>query len=608
MIFKPGRWLGLVGTLFIASSAIAQWDLVSTSVTVPTSMRWWPFDSARRLNVPANVTVEVLARVGGARFMAVAPNGDILVSQPWDGKVMLVRPRTGQDPLYFTFASELNLPHDIVFHKIGEVTYVYIAETNRIARYTYTSGNTTGVGRQVVVDNLPDSSLPELGGNYGHALKNIALDTNNKLYVSIASSSNAWPGDATSNPVRCAIYRYNADGSGRELFARGIRNAEGLAMVPGTNDLWVAVNNRDNIRYPYDDATGWFGQEITEYIDNHPPDEFTKVIAGANYGWPYANPNPSSRNGLDYPPFDPDYDNNRSWVNFASTTFRRISKGLPAHSAALGLTFWNSTAAPAPWRSGASIAFHGSWNRSQRTGYKVVYFPWNAAAQSPLTQADLVTGWLNDSTQDIWGRPVDTAIDLDGRILVSDDYSGTIYRLKYTPPTPNSSASGAIDLDAEPVNLDRNRAVDWRIWTSKKRRAGAPANGISDYGVIGETEVTEETGIRPLIYPGGDTRLRYHAAGVNKGFTFSTAANGDWKTLRVFLGAKNATGKLTLKLSDSATEVVVRRKELPANFEGTATIRYRASGPNQRLVVNWTVGTGAGSVFVQGAALVGDRR
>ena len=607
-MFKPSRWLGLVGLLMIAGSAQAQWDLVPTTVTVPSSMRWWPFDSARSLNVPPNVSVEVLARVGGARFMAVAPNGDILVSQPWDGKVVLVRPRSGQDPLYFTFAQGLNLPHDIVFHVIGEVTYVYIAETNRIARYTYTSGNTVGSGRQVVVDNLPDSSLAELGGNYGHALKNIALDSNHKLYVSIASSSNAWPGDATSNPVRCAVYRYNADGSGRELFARGIRNAEGLAMVPGTNDLWVAVNNRDNIRYPYEDSTGWYGQEITEYIDNHPPDEFTKVIAGANYGWPYANPNPDTKNGLDYPPFDPDYDNNRGWANFASTTFRRISKGLPAHSAALGLTFWNGTNAPAPWRSGASIAFHGSWNRSQRTGYKVVYFPWNTAAQSPLTQADLVTGWLNESTQDIWGRPVDTAVDLDGRILVSDDYSGTIYRLRYTPPTPNSSANGAIEVDTESVNLVRSRPLDWRIWTTKKRKSGAPINGISDYGVIGETEVTEETGTRVLIYPGGDTRLRYHAAGVNKGFTFSAAANGDWKTLRVYLGAKNATGRLTLKLSDSATEVVVRRKELPVNFEGAATIRYRASGPNQRLVVNWTVGSGTGSVFIQGAALMGDRR
>jgi len=571
-------------------------------------MRWSPFDTTRKLNVPPNVSVEVLARVGGARFLAVAPNGDIFVSQPYAGNVVIVRPRTGQDPSYFTFASGLNLPHDIVFHKIGSTTYVYVAEADRIARYIYSSGDTVGRNREVVATGLPDSSLPELNGSYGHALKNIALDPDHRLYISIASSSNAWTGDATSDPVRCAIYRSNADGTNRTLFARGLRNAEGLAFVPGTSDLWVAVNNRDNLPYPYQDSTGWYGQVIGEYVDNHPPDDFTRVVSGANYGWPYANPNPFTLNGLDYPPFDPDYDNNRNWSVFGSSTFRRVSKGIQAHSAPLGLTFWQSTAAPAAWRNGASIALHGSWNRTRRTGYKVVYFPWNSDSQSPLSQADLVTGWLDHASQNYWGRPVDTAIDLNGNILITDDDSGTIYRLKPNLPTSTSRAVGALEAFVGDVDILAERPQDWRIWSATQRKADAPANGISNYGVIGETTVTADNGTRTLAVGDVRTKKRLVAPGVKSGFTFTVPADNQLRTLRLWLGAKTAVGKLTLKLSDAATETVVRSKGLPSTFEGVATIRYQATSPGQRLTVNWTVASGTGSVNLQAAAISGTRK
>ena len=586
----------------VAASASAQWTLTPATVKVPSSMRWWPFDSTRKLNVPWNSTIEVVARVGGARFMALAPNGDILVSQPWDGKIKLVRRVAGKDPLVFDFAKNLNLPHDIVFHKIGATTYIYVAETNHIARYTYTLGDTVGKSRQVIISGLPDSSLPELNGSYGHALKNIALDLNHKLYLSIASSSNAWPGDALSEPVRCAVYRYNADGTARELFATGIRNAEGLAFLPGTNNLWVAINNRDNIKYPYNDQTGWFGQEITEYIDNHPPDEFTQVAKGANYGWPYANPNPSSLNGMDFPPFDPDYDNNRLWQNFPRTTFTRISKGLPAHSAALGLTFWQNTTAPLAWRNGASIAFHGSWNRSARTGYKVVYFPWNTETKTPLAQADLVTGWLNDSDQSVWGRPVDTAVDLDGSILISDDDSGTIYRLKHNPPAQTASVSGTVATTSLDLNIvSTEKATDWNIFSARTSKVGSKIDG---HNVVGALVLGSEIGERMLRYTNGSTKNRLVAKGAGKGFSFTVPAGTTLQTVKVYVNTKGAVGRLRAKLSDSADWV-----ELP-NFtnnnvtNGVATIAFKASSPNQRLTVNWTVLAGTGSIGLQAAAIV----
>lgn len=161
------------------------------------------------------------------------------------------------------------------------MTYVYVAEKDRIARYTWNAASTTGEGRQQIISGLPDASLPELGGSYGHELKNIALD-GNRLFVSIASTCNVCVSDTQSNPVRGSIYLYNADGTGGRLFARGIRNAEGLAVVPGTADLWVVINNRDNIAYPFhndwnNDGSDDYGKVMPSYVDNHPPDEFTRV-------------------------------------------------------------------------------------------------------------------------------------------------------------------------------------------------------------------------------------------------------------------------------------------------------------------------------------------
>jgi glucose/arabinose dehydrogenase len=413
---------------------------VSTRVQVPASMRGAPFDVERSLNLPPNFGVSVYARIPGARFMAIAPNGDLLVSQPGAGKVLLVRPQSAGDPLISDFVAGLRRPHDIVFHTIGATTYVYISETNQINRFVYNTGDLTAHDRQIVVRNLPDSSTPELGGQYGHELKNIALDSNHNLYVSIASTCNACLSDTTSDPLRGAIYVYNADGTNRRFFAKGLRNAEGLAFVPGTNDLWVAVNNRDNIGYPFHndfdgDGSDDYGKVMSRYVDNHPPEEFTRVRPGGDYGWPFCNPNPD--NGLDNMPFDRDVQFNADGhVNCGAMD--RINKGIQAHSAPLGLTFLQGTAFPVLYRNGAVIGLHGSWNRTTPTGYKVAYFPWDSATQQPGARIDLVTGWL--TAQGAWGRPVDAAVDQQGNLLISDDASGTIYKLTYIGPRLNPAA------------------------------------------------------------------------------------------------------------------------------------------------------------------------
>ncbi len=416
---------------------------VSVTLTVPPALAGsGPFDVPRTVRVPAGFRLAVYARVPGARFMAVTPDGNLLVSQPGAGKVWLVRtnPTAGAAPLVTDFVTGLRNPHDLVFHAIGGTTYLYVAESNRISRYEYRSGDLSARAQQALITGLPDASTPELGGNYGHQLKNIALDGNHKLYVSIASTCNACLNDTQSDPVRGAIYQYDADGTNRRLFARGLRNAEGLAFVPGTNVLWATVNNRDNTPYPFDDASGNYGRVFAEYVDNHPPDEFTRVRDGGNYGWPFANPNPDTPVGMDDMPFDLDYDFNRTGAR-PLAGFDRISKGIQAHSAVLGLSFLQGTAFPAAYANGVVMALHGSWNRATPTGYKVIYFPWDAATQRPGPQADLVTGFVDANGQNGWGRPVDTAVDARGNLLISDDQNGVIYQLS-APAAPLAAVPG----------------------------------------------------------------------------------------------------------------------------------------------------------------------
>jgi glucose/arabinose dehydrogenase len=401
-------------------------------VNVPASMRGAPFDVPRSLTVPQGFSISVYARVGGARFITLTPEGWLLVSNPGAGTVFLVRPGSGgADPVVSPWVTGLQKPHDLVFHGIAGTTWLYVSESNGVRRYAW-NGTTTAPASEVVVTGLPDSSTPELHGVYGHELKNIALDGQDRLFVSIASSCNVCASDAAADPVRGSVYVYDATGGNGRLYARGLRNAEGLAFFPGTGDLWVAVNNRDNLPYPFQDATGQYGQVVPSYVDNHPPDEFIRLRDGGNYGWPFCNPNPDTPVGLFGMPFDRDVDTNASGSAADCTLMDKVTLGIQAHSAALGLTFLQGTAFPPPWSSGAAIALHGSWNRTTPTGDKVILVPFVSGGEQPSAAVDLITGWTTSSGQ-YWGRPVDVAVDPGGGLLISDDASGTIYRMARSP-------------------------------------------------------------------------------------------------------------------------------------------------------------------------------
>ncbi|RYZ38193.1 MAG: sugar dehydrogenase [Myxococcaceae bacterium] len=392
-------------------------------------MNTQPVNVARSLNIPSGMQVSVWAWVPGARFIAFSPEGTLLVSVPGQDKVMQVRPRAGQSPEVTQWAAGLGRPHDIVFHERDGRLWVFLSENNRVTRSRWTPGETTRGPVETVVSGLPDASLPELQGAYGHELKNIAVDSQHRLYVAFASACNVCLSDTTSDPLRGALYRWDWAGGSRELFARGLRNAEGLAWVPGTDTLWVAVNNRDNTPYPLDDGSGKYGRVIPEYVDNHPPEALTSVRAGLHYGWLFCNPNPDSPSGLKYMPLDRDYDMNRDGSKADCATVDRTDQGIQAHSAPLGLTFFDNAELHPAWKRGALVAYHGSWNRTERTGYKVTAFPWDLATNQPTGEVDAVTGFKNPDLC-VWGRPVDVALSPGGGFIVSDDQAGALYRVE----------------------------------------------------------------------------------------------------------------------------------------------------------------------------------
>ncbi len=431
----------LVGCLVLA---VPQPASEATEVSVPEGMNAAPFDVPRKLTVPPGFAVEVLARVEGARFLAVAPNGDILVSQPnnvfgqppQEGKIALLQIQEGQLPQTFDLVTGLLIPHDLVFHTVDDSTYLYVAAGDQIVRYVYEEGATSLSDGETIVTGLPTEAL-EGEENYRHPLKSIAL-YQNTLYVMVASSTNANPADLEANPKRGAIYTFDAATPNQEatsgtLFAEGIRNAEGLAFAPGTNELWAVVNNRDETAYPFhddweNDGSGDdYGQVIQSFVDNYPAEEIIKVQEGAHYGWPFCNPNPAD--GFDAMPFDNDVETNADGSAFDCATARPIDKGAQAHSAPLGASFWAN--GPEGYTNALVVGFHGSWNRSSFSGHHVSLYPYENGSLGE--EVELVSGWVTDPVaQERWGRPVDVEAMPDGSLLISDDLSGTIYRL-YQP-------------------------------------------------------------------------------------------------------------------------------------------------------------------------------
>ncbi len=354
-------------------------------------------ETASGLRVPRGFQVELLAQgLAGPRRIIVAPGGtpagyDLLVAESKANRVTALRVSGAQVTRRSVFASGLDQPYGLAF---GNDSF-YVANTAAVLRFPFKVGdlNVSGAGRKI-------ADLTE-GGYNQHWTRNLLFSRDQKqLFVTVGSSCNTCE---ESDSQRAAISVMNPDGSDKRVFASGIRNPVGVALRPGTDDLWTVVNERDNL-----------GDDI-------PPDYLTSVKSGGFYGWPYAY---TDIHRQVFP--DPNYGDNASMVQ------KTIAPDVPiqAHSAVLGLAFYPLQGGQFPknFSGDAFLAFHGSWNRSVKTGYKIVRVDFEAG--KPKEVSDFVTGYLK-SDGGVWGRPVDVQIAPDGALLFSDDDGGKIWRVTY---------------------------------------------------------------------------------------------------------------------------------------------------------------------------------
>ncbi len=420
--------------------------LVASTLQVPSGLGDAPLDEPRTVQAPPGWTVSVWARVGGARLEAWTPDGRLLVSRPKSGDVVMLEPMASGAPRQSTLVSGLDQPHGLAF--AGST--LYVAESDRVDAYTYRRGAVSS--RRTVVDGLPDAKSPELGGTYAHALKSVAVGADGAVYVSVGSTGNISAEDRDADPQRATILRVpptaaaasggtTAGSSGAAaVYARGVRNGTGLAVDPD-GAVWTAVNNRDNIGYPYDRAYGSSGgsdegEVLSAYVADHPAEELAKLSAGRDLGWPYCNPEPDVDPGvpgsaLAYArmPFVRDIQTNADGTKLNCATLPRIEQGMGAHSAPLGLSFATNPGLPQPYGKGALVGIHGSWNRQPPRAPEVSFFPWR---NGTLGNQQTLLGGFQNAGGDRWGRPVMAVQGPDDAIYVTDDAAGAVYSMQ--PP------------------------------------------------------------------------------------------------------------------------------------------------------------------------------
>jgi len=371
----------------------------------------------QRPSVPAGFQVEIFASgLDDPRRLRVAPNGDVFVAESQSGRILVLRPSAGggKPARAAGFATGLRGPFGIAFYPAGDnPQWLYVANTDSVVRFPYRSGDLKAGGRpQTVVAKLPTG---------GHSTRDIAFSADGRaMFVSVGSLSNAAEGfsklDAAAlarwqaeRPLgamwgpetnRADVLMFDPAGKDGGVFATGIRNCVTMAIAPGTGELWCSTNERDGLG------------------DNLPPDYITRVREGAFYGWPWYYTGANQ---------DPEHKDERPDLKDKITIPDVL---IQAHSASLGMTFYDGTQFPEAYRGDIFAAEHGSWNRAKRTGYKVIRVIEKNGVPTGEYE-DFVTGFvIDDST--VWGRPVGVALDKTGALLVSEDASGTIWRISYS--------------------------------------------------------------------------------------------------------------------------------------------------------------------------------
>jgi glucose/arabinose dehydrogenase len=359
---------------------------------VPRPQDAWP-------QAPAGFKVEQIASgLSNPRIIVTAPNGDLFVAEHRANRIRVLRGRNaeGKAETSQIFASGLNLPFGIAFYPRGpNPNYVYIANTDSVVRFAYKNGDLEASGKpETIVPDLPGGGRLRGGG---HSSRDIAFSKDGKkMYVSVGSHSNN--DDDKLEFHRADVLEYNPDGSGFRIYASGIRNAVGIAINPQTGELWGSVNERDGLG------------------DDLPPDYVTRIKDGGFYGWPWYY-----IGGHQDPAHKGKHPELRDKVIVPDVLVQ-------AHSASLAMTFYTGEQFPREYQGDAFAAEHGSWNRSKRTGYKVIRIRLKDGKPTGEYE-DFVTGFV--SPNGVWGRPVGVTVAKDGALIFTDDASDSVWRVSY---------------------------------------------------------------------------------------------------------------------------------------------------------------------------------
>jgi glucose/arabinose dehydrogenase len=408
------------GTLLTGKAAMGDWtgDVpgVRHKITVQDlpspSSNVFAINRARVIARPANAQPQVSSgfKIGlyasgfrDPRFLLTAPNGDIFIVESRANQIRVLRDtkKSGRADTNEIFTEhDLNKPFGIAFYPPGdEPQFLYVANTDGVIRFPYRNGDLKARGPAERLGAHLSGGAAHLRSG-GHWTRDIVFSPDGKkMYVSIGSRSNV--SDSAAEADRARIFEFNPDGTGLKVYAWGIRNAVGIAFRPGTNELWMSTNERDEI-----------GEDL-------PPDYVSSVRPGGFYGWPwfYIGNHPDPRHKGKHPEL-------ADKVIVPDVLVQ-------AHSATLNLCFYTGDQFPSEYKGDIFAAFHGSWNRMKRTGYKVVRVSFDhSTGKARGEYEDFVTGFVTPEGK-VWGRPVGITVAKDGSLLISEDGNGTIWRVSY---------------------------------------------------------------------------------------------------------------------------------------------------------------------------------
>jgi glucose/arabinose dehydrogenase/cytochrome c5 len=352
-------------------------------------------DTAKLL-VPEGFKVELFASgLNNPRLMRIAPNGDIFLAETSPGNIKVFRGMNaeGKPDQVKVFASGLNIPFGMAFYPLGpDPQWLYVANMDSVVRFPYHNGDLTASG--------PPQHLADLASGGHHRSRDIQFSADGKkMFVSVGSQENV--DDSPVEKNRAAILEFNPDGSGLRVYASGLRNAVGIAIHPKTGELWASVNERDGL-----------GNDLV-------PDYITHVQDGGFYGWPWFYMGGNQ---------DPRLPGTHPELKDKVITPDVI---LQPHNASLQMTFYDGKQFPADYQGDIFASEHGSWNRAPRAGYEVIRVPLHQTGHASGEYEDFLTGFVVDD-ESVWGRPVGVTVAPDGSLLVSDDGSGSIWRIRYT--------------------------------------------------------------------------------------------------------------------------------------------------------------------------------